>query len=152
MANSFLVCAKSLLTPSLNRNIYLIQPPKFFETLPQALTRNPSGNGSSGSNTNWWNPVIYVLPVTFGITAGKTSEPLPTCVEAIAWPTKRVPMMLSVTNGFPRSSCPRVYRSATSAQVPVPHGDRSTIWSPKITAFRLSTACPDQPTALHCLG
>ena len=33
--------------------IRLIQPPQFFETVRQAFSRNPSGNGSSPSNINW---------------------------------------------------------------------------------------------------
>src|SRR3712207_8456247 len=41
-------------------------------------------------------------------------------------PVKRVPMSDSCTNGAPRASAPRACSWAIRAEVPVPHGERSS--------------------------
>ena len=54
----------------------------------------PAGNGSSGSSTNWWKPVIQARPEIAGTIASVS----PTVVREAMRPTSRVSSTLSLTN------------------------------------------------------
>ena len=83
---------------------------------------------------NVCSPVIQALPVSSGTIAGKS----PTLVRLATCAANVVPMMLSCTNGRPSCTMPMASSTASTAHVPVPHGDRSTSASAKIVTLRRS--------------
>src|SRR5437879_11328509 len=85
-------------------------------------TVNPLGNGSSGSTTYCAKPVIQACPESAGTTAAYG----PTRVSSSRRPVKTVPRMPSCTKSWPIGRAPLACSTAIFAQVPVPHGERST--------------------------
>ena len=67
-------------------------------------------------------PVTHARPVISGTIAGSP----PTVVSSTARPVKRVPITDSLTNASPVASAPRACSAAIRAEVPVPHGERSS--------------------------
>ena len=67
-------------------------------------------------------PVIHARPVISGTIAGRPA----TVVSSATRPVKRVPITDSLTNGSPIASSPRACSWASRADVPVPHGERSS--------------------------
>ena len=67
-------------------------------------------------------PVIHARPVISGTIAGRPA----TVVSSTTRPVKRVPITDSLTNASPTASSPRACSCASRADVPVPHGERSS--------------------------
>src|ERR671919_3097458 len=97
-------------------------PRPHHQHIERAQRENPAGNGSSGSSTYCPIPVIHARPVISGTTAGNP----PTDVSATIRPPKRVPITDRFTNSSPTPSSPRACSAASLADVPVPHGERSS--------------------------
>ena len=89
-------------------------------------------SGSRGSSTKVALPVSNAVPTTSVMIAGRP--------WAVVWPvirpTNRVPMIESWANGSPTAIAPRACSKANRADVPEPHGDRSTSPSAKIVTLR----------------
>src|SRR4030095_12232165 len=99
---------------------------------PARYSRNPPGNGSLGSRQSVPCPVIQARPGIAGAIAGVPA----TSVSAAMRPVKSVPMMDSWPNAPPTPSSPRAWRLARRAEVPVPHGERSSPAGATTTALR----------------
>src|SRR5581483_187738 len=92
-------------------------------TAPQmSPTVKPFGNGSSGSTPYVAMPVIHAVPVMVGTTARYG----PTCVSAIKRPVNTVTKMPAWRKSSFNFNLPLAYNAAIFAQVPVPHGERSS--------------------------
>ena len=66
-----------------------------------------------------------------------------TSVSPTIRPVNRLPMMLSCVKVCSGGSKPIAASTAITAQVPVPHGERSTAASAKIVTFRKSDRSSD---------
>src|SRR5215213_1375524 len=117
--------------------------PHAYRPCPATLySEKPAGKGSVGSSRYWPMPVIHARPVTSGITAGRPA----TSVSSTRRPVKRVPITDSCTNGWSSASSPRACSCAIRADVPVPHGERSSQPGWIETAARASA--PSRPGAV----
>ncbi len=77
----------------------------------------PNRNGSAGSNRRVESPVMNARPRMCGINS--PSSP------GVSHPVNRPPVMLSCRHGCSNASEPRRCSAAITADVPVPHGERS---------------------------
>src|SRR5215203_5518623 len=93
---------------------------------------NPPRSASSFRTMKLCSPVIHALPVSSGTIAGNS----PTVVRPATWAENVVPIMLSCTNGLSACTIPIASSTASTAHVPVPHGDLSTSASAKIVTLR----------------
>eukprot|EP00964_Phaeocystis_antarctica_P083273 scaffold52377_cov72-Phaeocystis_antarctica.AAC.7 len=87
----------------------------------------PSGNGSVGWQTTVEYWVIQACPRSVGTTPRTAPAPAPTVACPCSCPTNVVPTIDSWWKGVPSGSSPRACSAAMTAQVPVPHGERSSM-------------------------
>ena len=103
----------------------------------------PAGNGSSASSRYCPMPVIQARPVISGTIAGRPA----TVVSSATRPVKRVPITDSLTNASPTASSPRACSWASRADVPVPHGERSS--QPGWIAVAARASAPSRPSRVQ---
>ena len=89
-------------------------------------------SGSSGSSSKTWRPVRWALPSTSVTTAERPA----TSASPTTRPWNSEPTMLRCRSGSPRGSPPDASSSASRAEVPLPHGERSTSPSAKTVTLR----------------
>ena len=83
---------------------------------------NPVGKGSVGSTVTVRVPKTHPLPEMLGTMAGRP----PTDVVPVTATANSLSIKDVATKREPGSARPRAARQASRAEVPVPHGDRST--------------------------
>ncbi len=99
-----------------------------------------AGNGSTGSTTSWFTPVIQALPLIAGTIAVRS----PTLASETTRPSNVDPITEAWLIESPTPRSPRAWRAAIRALRPVPVADRSRRPGATTTAF-LDTA----PTPRH---
>ena len=100
----------------------------------EELTRGGRPGGGSGRRARGRTraPVREALPSTSVTTAGRPA----TSASPTTFARNSVPMMLSWRSSVPRGSSPARSRSARRAEVPLPHGERSTSPSANTVTLR----------------